>query len=278
MAQMASWQLGPALAEEGGIVGGAGDAFQPMASWQMAAVLAWYFGFKLFIRFGPFVNDATVADPKKGWARETFVAALGHNVTISVVWALAVAHALQRGPEPVPSDGLVAWMLAPWESWEQMPFERLCFAMNIAEMVTDSLLYSGYAGFGSSYWAHHITTFLSASAFFICDRVPVGLAVCFGSWMEGGSTALNWCNLYPSPTAFRMRALVYASSRVICTLLLLFATKMAIFNPESIAVSPLMPLWILIAVNWSWVITIVKAQWRVEMSGCADVQRSTRIY
>ena len=238
-------------------------AFEPLLCVQVLMVLIAYFVVKLVIR-----NVSLTETDKKGWGRETYWAAMFHNIGQGIVWLGAIVSlAAQSSSSEDFFTRVSEWFETPWQGWDRMFWERLGFAMNIVEMFTDSVLYSGYPGFGEAYWRHHMMTFMAATGFFVVQRAPVGLAVSFGSLMELGSAPLNYCNLWPSRSAFRFRTACYSVSRLVATAVLCYGTHMAIYRPSRFAWVPLLPLWAVMIVNFQWLFSMLKAQYDFEQNG-----------
>jgi len=115
-----------------------------------------------------------------------------------------------------------------------------------------------------------VTSFMAAVGFFVVPDVPVGLAVCFGAWMEMGSAPLNLYNLYNSQFTLRLRSAGYIISRFFSTLLLMYGTYSTVTRgvvSGTMAYTPLVAIWALMIVNWQWAFSMYRSQIAYEGSG-----------
>ena len=168
---------------------------------------------------------------QRGWGRETFWSALFHQIATGILWCVCFADASSK-------MGIIDWLDAGRFSGPSFYWERLVMAMQMAEMISDVILYRSYPGFGIPFWLHHIITFLATGVSFnTLQATPVGIPVTLVCWMELGSIPLNLANLFPSPTAFRARAIGYTATRMFSTLIAARATYLAIYFPNKFVVS-----------------------------------------
>jgi len=213
-----------------------------------ALVFGWYLFCKLAV-IRNVVKDGTKPD-KRGWGSETYWAAATHQAITAVVWiSLLVEHGV--------AGDLSSWAQNTWLADTALQGrERFIMLSNIAEVVTDCMVYQHYKGFGLSFWWHHVSTALCTAAFLVC-KAPVGYTVSYGSSMEVGGLSLNAVSLFPSPFTFKLRAVMYSASRLCATFLLGLVTYEAYLGRMSFEWWAMTPAWALMAVNWMWISQII---------------------
>lgn len=132
-------------------------------------------------------NSFNQAGVTGAWARETFIAALGHQIFI----------VLLVGYRAVTQPSLNTWLYSSWGQvdyvWEE--FTLIALAM---ECVTDCFFYVHYGGWDRAYTIHHVGTVL-CSVCYMSYQSPVGLATSFAAVIELGGASLNIASLFPSP-------------------------------------------------------------------------------
>ena len=228
-----------------------------------ALIFAGYLIWKLVV-VRNLVPNGTKPDPKKGWGSETYFAAAGHQVVTAAVWFhLLYSHRNDMGD----------WLKNTWDAdTSLMAGERFIMLSNIAEVVTDCMVYPHYAGFGFSFWWHHVSTALCTAAFLLC-KAPAGYTVSYGSAMEVGGLSLNAVNIYPTPFTYNLRAIIYSLSRLTSTFLLSLVTYEAYQGSMVFPAWALLPAWALCMVNWFWMSAVIMSAFRSPKKGAGKKKK-----
>lgn len=156
------------------------------------------------------------------------------------------------------------WALAGWAKSldASRQTEMVIMLANIAEMLTDWLLYSRYRGFGRAYHLHHLLTAGASLGFICCATAPVGFAITYSSLMEAGGAFLNLSSLFPCRLTFAMRLGGYVLSRLLATALLAACTGYAIRGHVGVPLAALAPVWALALLNLRWAAALLLAALR----------------
>jgi len=240
----------------------------PILYIETAYVFIFYFVWKLFLRHCGIFRNPTVPG-KRGWPLETMFSALVHQCATVLVFLIAVSQFLKQNQDQPLRQSLFQWwstgFVAPY-SWNIRFWDKLSLTMQLAEMYSDFIMYGTYDGFDLGYWAHHVLTFVAVMMVY-CSGLPVGNGVFYASILEGGSIALNYNNMYPSKWGFRMRAICYACSRGVGTLILPLSMYWSWTLPRSVYPVNFIthaPLVAILLLNFVWLNAMIKTQLEVE--------------
>ncbi|KAJ1634586.1 hypothetical protein T492DRAFT_836789 [Pavlovales sp. CCMP2436] len=221
---------------------------QLAALWpQLAGVALYYTACKLGVRllFG-------CAEDERGWGKpETSICAFVHQIVTAFLGYMAMARCGSYAD-------LEDWLLTGWRLGTRLRTEELLIMVaNLAEMLTDTLLYSRYRGYGTSYHLHHLTTLLATLCFIARDSAPVGMAVLFSSILETGSCCLNAAGLFPCGLTYTIRLVCYPLSRLLATALLCQCTLYGWRGHVGVPLISFAPVWVLMLLNIRWATQIL---------------------
>jgi hypothetical protein len=215
---------------------------------QLAAVTLYYTAYKLGVRllFG-------CEEDERGWGKpETYICAFVHQFQVATLGYLAMSRS---GAD---ADDLDAWLLTGWRMGTRVRTEELLVMVaNMAEMLTDWLLYSRYRGFGAAYHMHHLTTLLATYMFVRCDSAPVGMATLFSSVMETGGAFLNFAGLFPCGLTYSLRLFFYPLTRLLAAALLCQCTLYGWRGHVGVPLICFAPVWVLTLMNIRWALMII---------------------
>lgn len=205
---------------------------------------------------------------ERGWGLEAYVSAFIHQ-TATLFFGAALF---------LSQNNLDAWLAGPWKGdGESQRAEEYFLLMQAAEMATDVLRDRKYPGFGVSYLAHHVATFLATlAALFMV--VPVGGVIGFATCMEGGGAVLNAVSLYPKvtnprddrakapPALITARVLLFTASRLVAAVVLA-KTTVAAAALEPPPWAAIVFAWAILAVNTKWVWAMLRSLHASILSG-----------
>lgn len=217
----------------------------------LLGISCYYTAYKLGVRLA-----LGCEEDERGWGRpETYVCAFVHQSVVAALGLACIARNADGSLEP--------WLLAGWQMESRArSTEMLIMLANVAEMLTDWLLYSRYRGFRSGYHLHHLLTVSASLAFIQCETAPVGFAIAYSSVMELGGAFLNLSSLVPSRLTFALRPCVYVLSRLVATALLALCTAYALRGRIGVPLAALAPVWILALLNLRWATDLFRAALR----------------
>jgi len=128
-------------------------------------------------------------------------------------------------------------------------------------------MHSHYPGFGSTYLAHHVSTFAAATAACFAG-VPIGGCICFGAALEFGGMSLNIVSLWPVLNGskavpgwlYTARVYTFVGSRAVATIVMARTTQLSCFTPGGKqSYGALALAWTILAVNAKWVMAMVRS-------------------
>ena len=199
-----------------------------LLAWDAATTVAVYVLWKLLLR------ACTGSTPDaRGWGLETYVSAAVHQLATTIF----TCHLIYLHVRDL-SD----WLASTWSSDLPTPelqrYDRVFYLMQSSEMLTDMGLHYFYPGFGTTYLAHHISTFAAATAACFAG-VPIGGCICFGAAMEVGGMSLNVVSLWPVLSGskevpawlYTARVHTFVGSRLVATIVMARTTQLSCFTP-----------------------------------------------
>jgi hypothetical protein len=170
-----------------------------------------------------------------------------HQVLVSTLGGAEIIRVLRS------TDDVEPWLCAGWRlGLNYRTAELLVMQLNVAEMVTDWLLYSRYRSFRAGYHLHHLLTVCATVAFVLCETAPVGFVIVFSSLMEAGGAFLNLASLCPCRATYAVRLALYPLSRFLAAAVLAYCTLLSARGHVGVPLAFLAPVWLLMALNLRW--------------------------
>ena len=218
---------------------------------QCAGYTVWKYLLRLYMRQTD-PDSFNQAGVTGAWGRETFIAALGHQLFVCLLVGLRVVT------QPSLSD-LNTWLHSSWDSGADFFWEEFVLTALAVECITDCFFYAHYGGWDRSYTIHHVGTVL-ASICYLYFQGPVGIATSFAAVIELGGASLNIASLFPSPAMYDMRTVVYTLSRVGATCFCALSTYGTLQARYAMPTWTQLPPWAILAVNWRWICVMLSKQ------------------